>query len=146
VELEQFGEFIEKSIPFNAFLGVRVTRIEKGMIRMEVPWRDEFIGDPVRPAMHGGVISALADAAGGFAVWAAVDPERMRVSTIDLRVDYLRPGKAEDLIAEGEVLRVGGQVGVADMRVFHRSDEQQTVATAKGVYAIRAFKMPVGGP
>ncbi len=133
---DSFAEFVEKHVPFNAFLGVRVTGLRAGKARFEVPWRAEFIGDPVRPAMHGGVISAVADACGGFAVWSELEPVRHRVSTIDLRVDYLRPGQPETLVAEATVLRVGGHVGVADVRLFHPSGPEQTIATAKGVYAI----------
>ncbi|MBW2525021.1 MAG: PaaI family thioesterase [Deltaproteobacteria bacterium] len=119
---------------------MRVGALREGFIRLELPWRDVFTGDPMRPAMHGGVISTLADTAGGMAVWTAVPDEMARVSTIDLRVDYLLPGAAEDLIAEATVVRVGNRVGVADMRVFHPAGDEEPIATAKGVYAIRPSK------
>jgi uncharacterized protein (TIGR00369 family) len=111
----------EEVIPFNKFLGVRVSHVERGRVTLELPWRDELVGDPVRPAMHGGVISMLADTAGGMAVWSAIDNPMSRVSTIDLRIDYLRPGRLEPLSAEATVVRVGGRVGVADIRLFRRS-------------------------
>lgn len=94
----------------------------------------------MRPALHGGVISMLADTAGGMTVWTTLDNPSARVSTIDLRVDYLRPGKLERLIAEGTVVRVGRSVGVADIRLFHPGSEDETVATGKGVYAIKVPK------
>src|SRR5689334_3169644 len=83
----------EQYIPFNRFLGVEATHLERGRARMEIPFREELIGDWMRPALHGGVISMLADTAGGIAVWTALENPISRVSTIDLRVDYLRPGK-----------------------------------------------------
>jgi uncharacterized protein (TIGR00369 family) len=142
MELSVLRQVMEELIPFNKFLGVRASQLERGVARLEIPWRDEFIGDPMRPAIHGGVISALADTAGGMAVWSAIDNPLSRVSTIDLRIDYLRPGRLERLIAEAVVVRVGGRVGVSDIRLFHPSAEDETVATGKGVYAIKIPKQP----
>jgi len=145
VDLSRFARFIEQEVPFNALLGVKVVRLEPGFTRFEVPFRAQLIGDPSRPAMHGGVISAVADAAGGFAVWSATDILYHRISTIDLRVDYLRPGRALDFAAEAKVLRVGGQVGVAGVSVLHLDAPDKPIATAIGVYAIRRVKQPLTG-
>lgn len=131
---------MEEHIPFNKFLGVRVGRAAAGSVRLELPFRDVMIGDPLRRALHGGVISTLADTTGGMAIWSALNDGAARVSTIDLRVDYLRPGRPELLIAEATVVRVGGRVGVADIRLFHPNAEGETVATGKGVYAIKVPK------
>lgn len=133
---EAMKRLMEELIPFNRMLGVQCTRVEHGFLRLEIPFRAELIGDPTRPALHGGVLSALADTAGGGAVWTTLEDERARVSTIDLRVDYLRPGKSELLVAEATVVRAGNRVGVTDMRLFHPSAERDTIATGKGVYNI----------
>lgn len=125
---------MEEVIPFNRFLGIRVVDLRPGYARLEVPFRDELVGDPLRPALHGGVLSALADVAGGAAVWSGLEDDRARVSTIDLRVDYLRPARLEDVVAEASVVRLGNRVGVADVRLFHPAAEPETIATGKGVY------------
>ena len=134
---------MEGFIPFNKHLGIQVTGLEKGFARLELGFREEFIGDPMRRALHGGVISTLADTAGGMAVWSEIDDERGRVSTIDLRVDYLRPGQPETLAAEARVVRQGNRVGVADIRLFHPSRERETIATGKAVYNIMIAKAPL---
>ncbi len=138
MDLGILRQVTEELIPFNKFLGVRVALIERGRVELEMPFRDELIGDPVKQAMHGGVIATLADAAGGMAVWGAVENPSARVSTIDLRIDYLRPGRAETLVAEAVTVRVGRSVGVTDMRLFHPSARGDIIATGKGVYAIKA--------
>jgi uncharacterized protein (TIGR00369 family) len=127
---------MEDFIPFNKFLGLRVTVLERGFVRMEIPFRLELVGDPMRPALHGGVISTLADTAGGCAVWQTVLDERARVSTIDLRVDYLLPAKLEMLVGEARVVRLGNRVGVAEIKVFHGDAPDAIIATGKGVYNI----------
>lgn len=140
MDLDILKRAMEQYIPFNRFLGLTVEEIRPGFVRLRVPFRDELVGDPLRPALHGGVLSALADTAGGAAVWTNVTDDRGRVSTIDLRIDYLRPGKLEPIIAEASVVRVGNRVGVADVRVFHPSDPSVTIATGKGVYNIVTVK------
>lgn len=127
--------FLEK-IPFNRVLGIDIVELTPGRALFSVPFRPELVGDPVRPALHGGVLSAVADTCGGCAVWSAIGDED-RVSTIDLRVDYLRPGRLEELRCEGEVLRVGNRVGVAKICLFHPSRPDDLVAEAKGVYSVK---------
>jgi uncharacterized protein (TIGR00369 family) len=129
-------QVMEELIPFNKVLGVRVVEIDHGQVRFEVPFREELIGDPMRRSMHGGVISALADTAGGCAVWSALEEPRLRVSTIDMRIDYLRPGRTETLVVEASLVRLGRRVGVADMRLFHPSAPTEAIATGKGVYNV----------
>jgi uncharacterized protein (TIGR00369 family) len=133
-------QLMEEMIPFNRVLGLRVTLAEAGHARLEIPFREELIGDPQRPALHGGVLSALADTAGGAAVWTGTEDERARVSTIDLRMDYLRPGRLETIVADATIVRIGNRVGVADVRLYHPSNESETIATGKGVYNITVRK------
>ena len=127
--------FLEK-IPFNRVLGIDIQQLSPGNVLFSVPFRPELIGDPVRRSLHGGVISAVADTCGGCAVWSAIGEED-RVSTIDLRVDYLRPGRSEELHCRGEVQRLGNRVGVAQISLFHPSSPDEPVAEAKGVYSVK---------
>ena len=90
--------------------------------------------------VHGGVISTLADTAGGMAVWSALRDGQARVSTIDLRVDYLRPGRPETLFGFGRVIRLGNRVGVAELRAYHTGGDEEPVAVGTGVYNIRRAK------
>jgi uncharacterized protein (TIGR00369 family) len=136
---------VEKMIPFNTYLGIECAGIGPGYCRMEVPFRDELIGDPLRKALHGGVISAVVDACGGAAVWTKMEPADA-VSTIDLRVDFLRPGGQERLVVEAHLVRLGNRVAVVDMRAFHPSAPERTIATGKGVYNVRRRKHPEAEP
>lgn len=136
---KEFLGQIQEIIPFNKFLGIAIEEALDGYVRLRLPYRPELIGDGSRPALHGGVISTLIDTCGGFAVWTQLRIED-RVSTIDLRVDYLAPGAAEALIAEGRVVRVGNRVGVVDVRCWQPSAPERTVATGKAVYNIKRME------
>lgn len=125
--------FFEEEIPFNRFLGLRLEIAGRGDISIRLPFRPDFIGDPFRPALHGGTISTLIDTAGGAAVYTAIDPTD-RVSTVDMRVDYLQPGAPADIWAEAQVIRLGGHIGVARVQVWQEgADQRVAAARTKGV-------------
>ena len=132
-------EVIEEGIPFDKFLGLKVEHIAHGFAKLRLPYREEFIGDPRRPALHGGVISMLIDTCGGTAVWASGDVDD-RIATIDMRVDYLRPAGPEDLIAEARVKLLGHRVGNASIIVYSESDPELIVAEGRAVYNVRKGK------
>lgn len=142
MDIEVLRKVMEELIPFNKFLGMKCLELRPAYVLIELPFRDDFIGDPMRRALHGGVLSTLADVAGGMAVWSEIADPRGRVSTIDLRVDYLRPGQPETITVEASVVRRGNRVGVADMRLFHPTSPEVTVATGKGVYNIVVKDVP----
>lgn len=139
--LSLLRRWFEQGIPFNRFLGIRLHALERGRCVLRLPWRDELVGDASRPAVHGGVLSTLIDTAGGGACFAALDRVEDRLSTVDLRVDYLRPGGAADLWCQGEVVRMGNRVGVARMAVYSGGlpgpgEPDQPIATGQAVYNI----------
>ena len=126
-------EIMEKEVPFNRYLGIRGESAEKGRSVLILPVRPEFVGDPRRPALHGGVLSALIDTAGGVAAWSALE-EGESVSTVDLTVDYLEPARLQgELRAAAELLRKGNRVCHVRMRV---TQDGTLVAEGRGVYNI----------
>lgn len=136
---------MEQHIPFNKLLGLRVDMLRRGECVLRVPWMDHLIGDTQRPAVHGGVISMLADTAGGAACFSMLSNPADRVSTVDLRVDYLRPGPSMDLLCHAKTIRVGNKVAVARMEVFagvlpdpssRQFDTGEAIATAQAVYNV----------
>ncbi len=130
-------------VAFNSFIGIEPTEVSPGHVILQVPFKPELIGDPIRPALHGGVTATLIDSASGAAVWTLVTLYD-RISTIDMRVDYLLPARLETLCAEARVLRKGNHVAVASARVYHPSTPNETVAEGKAVFSIRrAGKLPV---
>ena len=133
MDLEHLIRLFHEQIPFNRHLDMRVDLLEHGRCRVRVPFAPHLVGDPWRPALHGGVLSTLADTAGGLAVFSTVDPDKMRVATVDLRIDYLRPGKLEDVLCDAHVVRVGNRVAVSAM-TLHHGDPDYVTAEARGVY------------
>lgn len=137
---EQLVHWFESEIPFNRHLGVRVVSIERGHCLLRLPWSNDFLGDAGRGAVHGGVTSMLVDTTAGAACYSMLTSQEDACSTVDLRIDYLRPGRAGDLWCQAQVLRMGNRVAAARALVFsddpRDADDPQPLATAQGVYNV----------
>ena len=92
------------------------------------------------------MISAVLDATGGLTAFLGV-LERLtdesletrieqfgKLGTIDLRVDYLRPGTGKSFIATGHILRTGNKIAVA--RIELHNDLDELIAVGTGAYVI----------
>jgi uncharacterized protein (TIGR00369 family) len=65
---------------------------------------------------HGGIISAVADCAGGCAAL-SVTPPRTKVLTVEYKINFLAPAKGEAIVATGQVLRSGRTLIVCQLQV-----------------------------
>lgn len=137
------GRSFEHMIPFNRVLGLKLELLDLEAPKLRFEMRPELVGNPVRQILHGGVISATLDVVGGLAIALAsyaAKPEPMTVAqfpnigTIDLRVDYLRPGRGQYFIATGRVVRLGGRVAVVHMDLVNDTGEQ--IATGSAAYIV----------
>ena len=134
----------EQQIRFNQVLGLKLIQMHPPTLRFDM--RPELIGHYLYGRLHGGVISATLDAMGGLALMWAIGEKHAdeasqqvlhrfsRLGTIDLRVDYLRPGLGKHFIASAEVVRLGGRVGTTQMRLVN--DEGMLISTATGAYVV----------
>ena len=139
-------EIYEQRIRFNALLGHRVTSLQAGAACIRFEMRSELVGHYLYGRLHGGVISATLDAMGSLALMVALAEKHAdetcdqvlhrfgRMGTIDLRVDYLRPGVGSYFEATAEVTRLGGRVGSTQMRLT--SDQGILVATGAASYVV----------
>ena len=83
--------------------------------------------------VHGGPIASVIDTAGTFAVAAMVGHG---VPTMNLRIDYLRPAVASDLVAIATVRRQGRTTAVCDIDL--RDDQDRLVAVGRGTWSTAA--------
>lgn len=117
-----------EEMPFADLVGVEVTRVTDGHAEGHVEMREELSWNADELMAHGGVTFTLADTVGGAALVSIVDQP---VPTIDMRIDYLAVGRG-DLYAEGDVVRVGGDVGTVDVSIT--DEDGREVADVRGVY------------
>lgn len=129
--------FIQQT-PWHRHLGIQVEQLVKGNARIRLPFKPEFVGNAEKGALHGGVLSSLADICAIATVWTFCRPAD-RSATVDLKVDYLRPAPLEDMIAEGEIRMLGNHLGNVSVYIWPASTPDRTVAEARAVcYTVRA--------
>ncbi|WP_313111778.1 hotdog fold thioesterase [Aequorivita sediminis] len=121
----------EKNIPMHKFLGLKIELLEKDFVRISVPFRKELVGDFRNNRWHGGVIATVMDSVGGVIGAMHFTSLQDKISTIDLRVDYLRGAEPEAIMVEGKIIRFGNRILVARMKAFQN---EKLIAEGKGVY------------
>jgi uncharacterized protein (TIGR00369 family) len=132
---------MEEHIAFNKYLGLKVESFDAEAPKLRFDMRPELVGNPSRQILHGGVISATLDVAGGLAIMlslakdAEVSPTSFpNIGTIDLRVDYLRPGRGKYFIATARIVRKGSRIAVIHMELHN--DEGELIATGGAAYVV----------
>ncbi|HOW55667.1 MAG TPA: thioesterase family protein [Syntrophorhabdaceae bacterium] len=144
--LSVVNELFNEKIPFNKLLGLKVESISRERVSVGFRMRDELMGHYQRGMVHGGAISAVLDVTGGLAAFMGVQ-EKMagetleaklerfgRVSTIDIRVDFLRPGIGKKFIATAYALRTGKKVAVT--RIELHNEKKELIAVGTGSYIV----------
>ena len=139
-------DIFEDKIVFNRILGLKITELTPERTRARIDMRNDLVGHYSFNRVHGGVISAGLDAMGGLAVMAAIGARHMdetpserlhrfgKLGTIDLRVDYLRPGVGEFFELRAEVMRLGSRV--ASTRMEFLSADGTLLSTGSAAYIV----------
>ncbi len=139
-------EVYEEHMPFDRLLGIQVETLSLDEVRVRLDMREELVGNFVRNILHGGVISALLDLTGGLVATVEllkhleganleeVSSRLAKIGTIDMRVDYLRPGQGQYFVATGTVLRKGSKVAV--VRTELSNDRKVLIAAGTGTYLV----------
>lgn len=117
--------------PFQAGLGLRLVSMDAERTVIDLPWHPGLARRGGDDQVHGGVIAAVLDIAGDYALARRLGHF---VPTVDLRCDYLRPA-AGDLRAVARVVRCGRTLGVADIVLSDRNGRE--VAVGRGTYLTR---------
>jgi uncharacterized protein (TIGR00369 family) len=136
------SNIIENHIPFNKVLGLRLESMDPKAPKLAFDMRPELVGNARRGILHGGVISAVLDATGGFAIMLALAKEPKpgeklsfpNMGTIDLRVDYLRPGRGKHFVSTAKVVRLGNRIAVTHMELAN--DEGELISTGAAAYVV----------
>ncbi|TKB45517.1 thioesterase family protein [Thalassotalea mangrovi] len=144
--LEQVTTLWNTHIAFNQLLGFTITRMDPQESEIRFAWKDELMGNPVQEILHGGVIASVLDMVGGVVAAAniienlpqldesIIHEKLSRMSTIDLRTDFLRPGRGNEFIATARIIRKGSKVAVARMELHNEKGTH--IAFGTGTYIV----------
>jgi len=122
-----------EAIPYAQFLGVDLERRD-GELVLVLPFRDDIIGNPGLPAIHGGVLGAflelaallrLLDEAGGMKV----------PKPINFSADYLRSAGPRDCRARAVIFKLGRRIANVHVTAW-QEDESKPVAAGYGKFLL----------
>ncbi|MCC5854721.1 MAG: thioesterase family protein [Idiomarina sp.] len=145
--IAQISTYMNTQVPFQQLLGLEITEFSSARSEVKFRWQESLIGNQPQRILHGGVTATALDTAGGVVILASV-VERLadntptdeilarmsRCGTIDLRVDYLRPGRGDEFICTATIIRSGNKVAVARMEMHN--EQGMLIAFGTGTYLV----------
>ena len=116
--------------PYARFLDMRLEALGDGLVAV-LPFDPKLIGNPILPALHGGVVASFLE----LAALARLDAEGRRARTIDITVDYLRPARPVTFYAEARILKLGRRAANLAVEAW-QEDRDSPVAALRGHFMI----------
>jgi acyl-coenzyme A thioesterase PaaI-like protein len=136
------------AVPYITYLGVRIERRGDELTGV-LPFKETLIGNPMLPALHGGVTAAFLEITGVVALgWAHLwddlesgrfdidrDPLPRQPKTVDFTIDYLRSGLPRDAYARARILRQGRRYASVQVEGW-QDNRDRPFATATGHFVM----------
>lgn len=138
----KLSEAFIKKVPFNQYLGLEIGKVSKEKCEIIIKMKPQLIGNFHQGILHGGVIATTLDSVGGtMAAIGLLEKEThlefnhvmqklAKLGTIDMRVDYLQPGRGKIFMASARLLRVGNKVAVTRSEFHNEKGEILALGTA----------------
>ncbi|MCA0977025.1 PaaI family thioesterase [Qipengyuania flava] len=102
-------------------------------VELELPWREDLLGEEGQQVLASGPILSLMDMASGIAIWKAADRFEP-IATLDLRVDYVRPARAGAAVfGRSQCYRITRSAAFV-RGLAHDGDADDPVAHIQGVF------------
>lgn len=120
-------------IPYVDYLGIRAAGSAPDAL-LRLPYQDKLIGNPMLPALHGGVIAGFAETAATLHLIRTLRGAKFPKS-IDFSIDYLRSGQPVESFAACEVVRLGSRAALVRVRCWQK-DPDQPIAVGRGHFLL----------
>jgi uncharacterized protein (TIGR00369 family) len=132
-----YGVLIDsfENSPAWKLIGMKIRTLDDGKSCLELPVRESLLQR--YDNVHGGILAMLADSAMSTALFTKIDQSEL-ISTIELKVNYIRPGVCETLVADGKVVHKGKNIAVCQSVIINGQGKQVIVAT--GTFMIKKIE------
>lgn len=120
-------------VPYAGFLGVRA-ELKGDELTLVLPYSEHLIGNPLLPALHGGVVGALMELTALSQLAIASKTEKFP-KTIDINVEYLRSGKPVDTYARARVVKIGRRIANVQAEAW-QGERSQPIAALHGHFLV----------
>lgn len=132
---QETGDFSRMltSIPYAGMIGLQCDRFGDDLI-FRLPRKPENLGNPILPAIHGGVIGGFMELSA--AIYLMMSQESLRMPRIvDFSLDYLRAGLDRETYAECRLTRQGNRVANVMITAWQKS-RSQPISTARAHFLL----------
>lgn len=117
----------------NGLVGLAYRDHGPGWCDLQLPWREELVGDQATGILASGPIITMMDMATSISIWLKADQFRPQ-ATLDLRVDYLRPAEpGKTVIGHGECYKMTKSIAFIRGEA-HEGDPARPIAHVAGTY------------
>lgn len=132
---QETGDFSRMlaDIPYAGFIGLQCERFGDDLI-FRLPRKDSNIGNPILPAIHGGVIGGFMELSAAIYLMMSQDVLRMP-RIVDFSLDYLRAGLDRETYAECRLTRQGNRVANVMITAWQKS-RNEPIATARAHFLL----------
>ena len=124
---------ILQSMPFARFLNLSL-ELAGNELTIKLPFDDKLIGNPVLPALHGGVIGAFMEMTAMMQLSVSENYSHLP-KPINVSVQYLRSGKALDTFARAHLNRVGRSIANVEV-VAWQDNKNLPIATLQSHFLL----------
>jgi uncharacterized protein (TIGR00369 family) len=131
---EQLEAFLQ-SVPYVRFLGMRAELAGDEMTSI-LPFAPHLIGNVNLPALHGGVIGAFLEMT-ALAQLSVVQSTPHVHKTIDVTIEYLRPGRAITTYARADLRKVGRRIANVHVEAWQEARDKP-IASLQGHFMLEA--------
>ncbi|WP_135212417.1 PaaI family thioesterase [Vitreimonas flagellata] len=116
-------------VPYAKFLGLRA-ELKGDELTLIMPFAPHLVGNPMLPALHGGVVGALMEVTALTQLSITAKSEKF-AKTIDINIEYLRSGKPVDTYARARVVKIGRRIANVQAEAW-QNERSQPIATLHG--------------
>jgi uncharacterized protein (TIGR00369 family) len=131
-------------LPLHRFLGLQEKNFDAANNCIRFEMQPDLVGNFHFNILHGGVIASIFDVLGAFIlikndIWrikveSGKSKNKIKGGTINLRVDYLKPGRGTRFVASGSILHHGNKIAVVQGELRNEFDE--LIAVGTGTYLV----------
>lgn len=120
-------------VPYAMFLGMRA-ELRGDELTLVMPFQEHLVGNPMLPALHGGVVGAFMELT-ALTQLALASPTGRVAKTIDVGVDFLRSGRPVDTYARARVIKIGRRIANVQVEAW-QAEHAQPIAALHGHFLV----------
>ena len=105
-------------------LGAKISEVRPGSVEIRLAYKTEILQQ--HGLFHGGATTAILDSAGGYAALSLFKPGE-EVLTVEYKINFIAPAIGDELIARGEVVKVGKSLSITRGNAYVIKDGNTTL-------------------